>query len=189
MSDELRPCHLCASVDVVEDKYCISSQPLAMCKDCGYTQFLCDWNRRPIEDTLRAELAESEKVNFELSARACIYLDGRGIYGDDRGNSCCRMKDTLARKDEEIKILTADRDHRGVLLVWNSEEIKALNELVEAHDNYLLIADDVAEIRLEDIVTNPISPDLKEKFKAAYVRRELARASLAEMRGQQCPGS
>lgn len=75
-----------------------------------------------------------------------------------------------ARKDFEAELARKD------------ELIKRLEALVEAHDAYLLVADDVAEIRLECVVTNPIPPELKEKFHESYERRAAARAAVDELR-------
>lgn len=104
------------------------------------------------------------------------------------GDFCCPVTGEGAT-EEEAKAKAIDawntrpiEDALRAELARKDEETKALNELVEAHDNYLLVADEVAEIRLECVVTNPIPPDLKEKFQAAYGRRNSARARLAKVR-------
>ena len=60
--DELKACPFCGSSNTTLDYYEISCPQelgtIVVCNDCGASaKSIVDWNTRPIEDTLRAELA------------------------------------------------------------------------------------------------------------------------------------
>ncbi len=58
MSDELKACPFCGKVDSC---YVDFDDTLYECKTCGATcHSLDDWNGRPLEDALRAEIADLE---------------------------------------------------------------------------------------------------------------------------------
>ena len=69
MSEELKPCHQCASdnIDVIDDDY----ETLILCVDCGYylsaeavgiEKTKKSWNTRPVEEALRVEIDRLNKI-------------------------------------------------------------------------------------------------------------------------------
>ena len=90
MSDELKPCPFCGSSNTTLDYYEISGPQelgtIVVCNDCGASaKSIVDWNTRPIEDALRAQL---EKRTAELH------------YAN---TACMEMKNELDRLNAEIK--------------------------------------------------------------------------------------
>jgi hypothetical protein len=99
MSEELKPCPFCGRTpnpDWTDESYieCTNRK----CSLYGYGMSTGDWNTRPIEDELRARIAELEakhKVAFGLVRtlrRYCIYAHW---YNPD-------IKDEFNEFDEEI---------------------------------------------------------------------------------------
>ena len=65
--DELKPCPFCGSKNTTLDYFEISCSQelgtLVFCGDCGsYSTSIDRWNTRPIEDALRAQLAERDAL-------------------------------------------------------------------------------------------------------------------------------
>jgi len=64
--DELKACPFCGSSNTTLDYYEISGPQelgtIVVCNDCGASaKSIVDWNTRPIEDALRARIAELER--------------------------------------------------------------------------------------------------------------------------------
>lgn len=73
MSDELKPksCPWCGSKTIMLSPYTevITKHTFAKCENCDIRWMLIgQWNTRPIEDKLRAELAEARRRIEELEA-------------------------------------------------------------------------------------------------------------------------
>ena len=66
MSEELRPCPFCGG----EAELCYSEVD-TFCRKCNVIQETEMWNTRPIEDELRARIAELEAESDQLTARLC----------------------------------------------------------------------------------------------------------------------
>lgn len=71
-------------------------------------------------------------------------------------------------------------------LAHKDKLIEALRELVEAHDKYLLAADDVAEIKWEMVAGHLVPDVLGETLRKAYNNRESARAALEAVEKESC---
>ena len=59
--------------------------------------------------------------------------------------------------------------------------IEAQRGVIEAHDEYLTIADEIAEIRLSSLAPTAIPQSLHDSINAAYDKRDTARARLAQL--------
>lgn len=75
MIDELKPCPFCGGINIAK----ASGENGTMCRSCGSEGF-GEWNTRPVEDALRAELAaaraEAEKYRpIPVSERMPKYFD------------------------------------------------------------------------------------------------------------------
>ena len=80
MSEELRPCPFCGAMPMGEDdRYMCSTLGCVMQED---TISAKDWNTRPIEDALRARIAElEEQVWIPVGERLPeVYRDGDGEF-------------------------------------------------------------------------------------------------------------
>ena len=71
--DELKACPFCGSSNTTLDYYEISCPQelgtIVVCNDCGASaKSIVDWNTRPIEDALRAQLAARDEQIAELTA-------------------------------------------------------------------------------------------------------------------------
>ena len=80
MSEELRPCPFCKSNNTTLDYYEISCPQelgtIVVCNDCGASaKSIVDWNTRPIEDELRAEIERLKVRIEELEAAGTILRD------------------------------------------------------------------------------------------------------------------
>lgn len=152
MAEELRACPFCGREEEVFSYGDYGRDNEYVACGCIYgDSTLIDiesWNTRPIEDALRAELAEATEFCRKSNDIAKEYIAD------------------LARKDALIEVL---------------------EELVRAHDEYLLAADDVAVIKWDCVAGHPVSDELRQHLQAAYEQRETARARLAEVRGEPCP--
>ena len=70
MSEGLRPCPFCGAMPMGEDdRYMCSTLGCVMQED---TISAKDWNTRPIEDALRARIAELEAEIYQLTAHSDI---------------------------------------------------------------------------------------------------------------------
>ena len=67
MSEELRPCPFCGGTKICTEK----GINLNYCDNCSAESNVEHWNTRPIEDELRARIAELEADNDQLTARLC----------------------------------------------------------------------------------------------------------------------
>ena len=67
MSEELRPCPFCGGTKICTEK----SINLNYCDNCSAESNIEHWNTRPIEDELRARIAELEAENRKLK-NTCV---------------------------------------------------------------------------------------------------------------------
>ena len=97
---ELKPCPFCGSGEVFY-KHALSCE--VECDNCGASMHSGDWNTRPVEDELRAELARRDEIIARLKEDAgrlafhsaawnsfdnefeCVHNECGG-HGDDRKN-------------------------------------------------------------------------------------------------------
>lgn len=78
--DELKACPFCGSSNTTLDYYEISCPQelgtIVVCNDCGASaKSIDDWNTRPIEDELRAEIERLKVRIEELEAAGTILRD------------------------------------------------------------------------------------------------------------------
>ena len=65
MNEELRPCPFCGGTNICTEK----GINLNYCDSCSAEANIEHWNKRPIEDALRARIAELEEEIDQLTAR------------------------------------------------------------------------------------------------------------------------
>lgn len=166
MSDELRSCPFCGMSPVTPYKDdSLFSCPNCTCPVGAKYVTLEKWNTRPVEDTLRAELND---IKTELSILKACDVD-KAIIGARELAMYYEMKNfraELADKDEEINSLRADIANCEAELISKDEEIKALDELVEATQEFYWAVNHIAESEWAD-------------------KRDNAEAKLAEIRKEK----
>lgn len=92
MSEELRPCPFCGSEDLVY-------LPIVWCKKCDAQVKIADnledtiklWNTRPIEDALRARIAELEEKLKRFEEFTSVFEDwdwDEEVKDDNKESSC-----------------------------------------------------------------------------------------------------
>lgn len=143
--NETKPCPFCGSSEVF---YKHQQLNLVECDCCGASMHIADWNRRPTEDALRAELACRDEIiqklkeeNEQLIRSFCEY---ETICADGEvGASVVNMK----KRIDELEIELACRD----------DTIKKLSEKLYDEMSQLEIATDLGNrrwIALNEIYNN-----------------------------------
>ena len=84
---ELKPCPFCGSVEVEAEDHPTSPERMVACGGCGCGAFVSDWNTRPGEDRLAAEVAalkEQNATGVGMTDKMEEYLAALILSGEDR---------------------------------------------------------------------------------------------------------
>jgi IS5 family transposase len=100
MNDELKPCPFCGSSDVKE-----YTDKSIHCRQCGAESGV-DWNTRPLEDSLRAQLAEKD-AELDAADAALTHIVDCMKNPNNRGSKTllqtCRFFDDLINTATKIR--------------------------------------------------------------------------------------
>jgi hypothetical protein len=134
MSDELKPCPFCGEKAEIRVKQWIDGEGYpdklvwVECPDCGDTHRPDNWNTRPIEDALRAELetAYFEKAEFQESNTRLREALGRAHQQRDA------LKDEL--EQARVRLAEAEADAERLYHAIKSEDDETTIEALDAHE-------------------------------------------------------